>query len=93
MKNKNQKKVTYAPDFDFDDAAVYDLDQKLFNGEITFEEYKEKVHALIEEDVWFNFLFLTRFYFSLFLFFIYLSIISYFYLFLPIFSFLSFKSF
>ena len=67
MKNKNQKKVTYAPDFDFDDAAVYDLDQKLFNGEITFEEYKEKVHALIEEDVWFNFLFLTRFYFSLFL--------------------------
>ena len=51
MKNKNQKKVTYAPDFDFDDGAVYDLDQKLFNGEITFEEYKEKVHALIEEDV------------------------------------------
>ena len=59
MKNKNQKKVTYAPDFNFDDGAVYDLDQKLFNGEITFEEYKEKVHALIEEDVWFNFLFLT----------------------------------
>ena len=67
MKNKNQKKVTYAPDFNFDDGAVYDLDQKLFNGEITFEEYKEKVHALIEEDVWFNFLFLTPFYFSLFL--------------------------
>ena len=51
MKNKNQKKVIYAPDFNFDDGAVYDLDQKLFNGEITFEEYKEKVHALIEEDV------------------------------------------
>ena len=51
MKNKNQKKVTYAPDFNFDDGAVYDLDQKLFNWEITFEEYKEKVHALIEEDV------------------------------------------
>lgn len=49
MKNKNQKKVTYAPDFNFDDGAVYDLDQKLFNEEITFEEYKEKVHALIEE--------------------------------------------
>ena len=58
MKNKNQKKVTYAPDFNFDDGAVYDLDQKLFNGEITFEEYKEKVHALIEEDVWFHFLFI-----------------------------------
>ena len=68
MKNKNHKKVTYAPDFDFDDAAVYDLDQKLFNGEITFEEYKEKVHALIEEDLWFNFLLLPHFYFLLFLF-------------------------
>ena len=49
MKNKNQKKVTYAPDFDFDDAAVYDLDQKLFNGEITFEEYTEKSYALMKD--------------------------------------------
>lgn len=27
----------------FDDQLVYDLDQKLFNGEITLEEYKEAI--------------------------------------------------
>jgi len=27
----------------FDDQSVYDLDQKLFNGEITLEEYKKAI--------------------------------------------------
>ena len=28
----------------FDDQTVIDLDQKLFNGEITLEEYREAIH-------------------------------------------------
>ena len=36
----------------FDDQLVYDLDQKLFNGEITLEEYKEAI-----DQVWIIFCF------------------------------------
>lgn len=48
MKNDDQKKEIIPFDelgLCFDDGEVYELDQKLFNGEITFEEYCEIIRS------------------------------------------------
>lgn len=37
--------------FDFDDRDLYELCQRLFNGEITLEEFKEKAHELLENKI------------------------------------------
>ena len=53
MNNNNQKKVISAGDLklNFDDRALYDLCQKLFKDEITFEEFKEKAHELVVDRI------------------------------------------
>lgn len=44
MKKDNQKIIPVEElGIHFDDRKVYDLDQKLFNGEITFEEYCQAI--------------------------------------------------
>ena len=44
MKKDNKKIIPVGElKIHFDDRKVFDLDQKLFNGEITFEEYCQAI--------------------------------------------------
>ena len=48
MTSTNSKKVKSSSKLDihFDDGKVYELDQKLFDGEISFEEYCKRMEAM-----------------------------------------------
>ena len=45
---KNQNNLIPVEDLNlcFDDQKVFDLDQKLFEGEITLEEYREVINKV-----------------------------------------------